>query len=127
MTKLDWVESDMCNSRRVGKAKMRVRYFIGICCAFCIVLVSFRPVTSRVILVVGTPVSCEYKNSYITLNRSWRLQHTEQIMAATTWLVGESASTLNVNIKCSRTKYNEISKQHEESNSVISGDSILEI
>jgi hypothetical protein len=31
-----------------------------------------------------------------------------------------------VNIKCSRTEYNEINKQHEEPNSVINDDSILE-
>jgi hypothetical protein len=45
--------------------------------------------------------------------------HGLAVVAATTWLVGESATTLSVSIKCSRTKYNEISKQHEEPNSVI--------
>jgi hypothetical protein len=42
-----------------------------------------------------------------------------------TWLVGESASTLSVNIQCSKTKYSETNKQDNELNSVIYGDSIF--
>jgi len=47
--------------------------------------------------------------------------------SATTWLVGDSVSTLSVNIQCSRTKYRETNKQYKELNSVINGISILKI